>query len=139
MRHYQYNNQNHQIIGVLKYGENLYAKHSIHYKELINFFLIFSIWNEKNNCLSWNDTIEWADLLGLKIVPVLYRGIWNYQEILKRFEKTAPEVTEGFVVRAADSFNYGQFKYNIAKYVRKNHVRTHAHWMQQQIILNEMK
>ena len=35
-------------------GENLYAKHSIHYTNLESYFEVFSIWNEKNDCLSPN-------------------------------------------------------------------------------------
>lgn len=58
-------------------GENLYAVHSIEYKNLDDLFLVFSIWNEKNECLSWDDTVEFATLLGLKTVPVLHRGIWD--------------------------------------------------------------
>jgi hypothetical protein len=41
-------------------GENLYAKHSIKYSNLESYFLVFSIWNEQNVCLSWDDTIEWC-------------------------------------------------------------------------------
>lgn len=33
-------------------GENLYAQHSIHYAGLPDYFLLFSIWNERNECLS---------------------------------------------------------------------------------------
>jgi hypothetical protein len=36
--------------------------------------LVFSIWNEQN-ALSWDETVEWAELLGLFTVPVLWRGI----------------------------------------------------------------
>lgn len=55
-------------------GENLWAKHSIHYKHLHAYFQVFSIWMN-NMALSWDDTIEWCELLGLSTVPVLYRGI----------------------------------------------------------------
>src|SRR5215831_4205708 len=36
-------------------GENLYAKHSIHYKNLSSYFQVFGIW-EGNKCWSWEDT-----------------------------------------------------------------------------------
>jgi hypothetical protein len=51
-------------------GENLYARHSLGYDELPSYFLLFSIWSEANICLSWDDTIEWAELLGLSTAPV---------------------------------------------------------------------
>ena len=52
-------------------GENMYALHSLGYDKLPSYFLVFSIWNEKNECLSWDDTVEWCELLGLTHVPVL--------------------------------------------------------------------
>jgi hypothetical protein len=62
-------------------GENLFAEHSIHYSDLPSYFMLFSIWNEANNCLSWDETIEWAALLELEIVPILYRGRWDEKMI----------------------------------------------------------
>lgn len=53
-------------------GENLYATHSVHYTNLETYFNVFSIWNENNVCLSWNETEDWCNLLGLKTVPVLW-------------------------------------------------------------------
>lgn len=35
-------------------GENLYAKHSLHYSELESYFYVFAIWDENNRCLSWD-------------------------------------------------------------------------------------
>ena len=46
-------------------GENMYAKHTIFYNNLKTYFYVFSIWDEKNKCLSWDDTIFWAELLDL--------------------------------------------------------------------------
>ena len=58
-------------------GENVYAKHSIEYDALPSYFLLFSVWNEKNESLSWDQTVEWASLLGVETVPELWRGIWD--------------------------------------------------------------
>jgi len=33
--------------------------------------------SNKNHCLSWADTCEWFDLLGIHSPPVLYRGVWD--------------------------------------------------------------
>jgi hypothetical protein len=111
-------------------AENLYAVHSIKYKDLPGYLLGFSIWNEKNECLSWDETVEWFSLLDMPIVPVLYDGIWNDAAIKKLYdEKTDRDVHEGYVVRLADSFEYKNFKTSVAKYVRANHVGTNAHWM----------
>ncbi|MBT4140719.1 MAG: RNA ligase family protein [Candidatus Latescibacteria bacterium] len=36
-------------------GENVFAKHSIHYRALPSYFLVFAIF-EENVCLSWKET-----------------------------------------------------------------------------------
>lgn len=118
-------------------GENLFAKHSIHYSNLESYFYIFSIWNETNCCLSWDDTCEWAELLGIPTVPVLYRGIWD-EELAKNLHKPMfnGDECEGFVVRLADGFSYGAFRKSVAKWVRESHVTTSHHWRHSAIIKN---
>lgn len=108
-------------------GENLYARHSLEYDALPSYFLVFSIWNEENVCLSWDETVEWAELLGLKTVPVLHDG--TYDEVQLRGMKLDPEQVEGYVVRLAQSFRYDEFRQSIAKWVRAGHVQTDEHWM----------
>ena len=115
-------------------GENLFAKHSIGYNNLKDFFLMFSIWNDKNICLSWQDTIEWAELLSLQLVPVIYKGIYD-EDVARNCYKPN---TEGYVIRVADSFSYSQFKLSVAKFVRKNHVGTSNHWKFERIEKNQI-
>lgn len=118
-------------------GENLYAKHSILYKHLPAWFLLFSVWNERNICLSWDETCEWAGLLGLETVPVLYRGKWDEKLIKGLFKPTHNgDQTEGYVVRVVDSFSYSDFKKSVAKFVRKDHVQSHAHWLHNKLEIN---
>lgn len=108
-------------------GENLYARHSIGYERLPSYFMGFSIWDEKNFCLGWNDTVEWFDLLGIRPVPVLYRGMWDEKTI--RELKLDPATQEGYVVRLAGTFYFGSFSHSCAKFVRPNHVQTSEHWL----------
>jgi hypothetical protein len=111
-------------------AENLYAVHSIRYEELPGYLLGFSIWNEKNECLSWDETVEWFTLLDVPMVPMLYDGIWDPAWIKRCYdERTDLNTHEGYVVRLADSFEYKNFKTSVAKYVRANHVATQKHWM----------
>ena len=120
-------------------GENLFAKHSIHYKNLKSYFYLFSVWN-KEICLDWDSTIEWASLLGVEVVPVIYRGLWDEKIIRDLYsEKFLDNEMEGYVVRSTDSFSIDDFSTNVAKFVRKNHVQTEDHWMNQEIIRNEIK
>jgi len=109
-------------------GENLWAEHSIHYDNLRSYFYGFSIWNEKNVCLSWHDTVEWFYLLGIEPMPVLYNDFWDTANIrnLERYLKW--ENNEGYIVRVAHSFPYSQFRRSVAKFVRKGHVQTTKHW-----------
>lgn len=131
-------------------GENLYAKHSIHYIDLESYFQVFSIWNENNVCLSYDDTKEWCNLLGLTMVPTLWRGIFN-EERLRYYElgqingylnveRLCTEKKEGYVIRLADSFKFEDFDKSVAKWVRKNHVNPNSdHWIYKKIIPNFIK
>lgn len=120
-------------------GENLYAKHSIHYTDLPSYLLGFSIWNERNVCLSWDETLEWFQLLGITPVPVLYDGIWDEKKIRSLWDSKKWSTSEGYVVRVSDSFPFADFKRKVAKMVRKGHVQTATHhWMAQQVIPNKL-
>ncbi len=106
-------------------GENLYATHSIYYNNLPNFFEVFSIWDDKNNCLSWDETKEWVRLLGLDLVPVLFRG--QYEDFLDQNIKLDKEEQEGYVIRISEQFPFAQFKRVVAKFVRKDHNQVVQH------------
>lgn len=120
-------------------GENMWAKHSIHYTDLEDYFLGFSMWHN-NKCLSWRNTTEWFELLGVKSVPVLYEGVFH-DDLIGYFANltTNKENREGFVIRLADSFLYGQFRHCVAKYVRENHVQTSHNWKREKIVRNKLK
>ena len=101
---------------------------------------MFSIWNDRNICLSWNETIEWTKLLGLDLVPILYNGIWDENKIKQCFTGKSKfgQEQEGYVVRLLDGFYYEEFDKSVAKFVRENHVQTNNHWMQEKIIMNKV-
>ncbi|MGV2794733.1 2'-5' RNA ligase, partial [Clostridium perfringens] len=84
-------------------GENVYAKHSLYYTALPGYYLLFSVWDDRNICLSWDETVAWAEKLGIPAVPVLYRGIWR-EEAAKACYTTQSRCggeQEGYVVRLA--------------------------------------
>jgi hypothetical protein len=121
-------------------GENVFAKHSIQYANLDSHFYLFSVWNEKNYCLSWDETKEWAQLLELSTVPELYRGKWDEELIKKLYTPTFQDnECEGYVVRLVESFYYADFNKKAAKYVRARHVSTDRHWMQNEVVANTLK
>lgn len=115
-------------------GENLYAKHSIHYQDLPSYFMGFSIWNERNICLSWDETLEWFELLGITPVPVLYDGIYDEAVARRLWSEKDWATCEGNVGRVAEAFSYGEFRHKVGKFVRSGHVQTAKHWMRGQRI-----
>jgi hypothetical protein len=119
-------------------GENLAAKHSIYYDSLPSYFIGFTIF-DGDKCLSYDETQEWFALLGITTAPVLYRGIWEESRIkrcMTGVSKFGGE-QEGYVVRNINAYHVQDFKRNIAKYVRENHVQTAAHnWLRQEVVWN---
>lgn len=124
-------------------GENLYAKHSIAYSNLPSYFMVFSIWNDKNQCLSWNETEDWCSLLGLETVPVIMKAVWNdddffLNKIYDGIVQPYGDEVEGYVVRVARSFEYSEFRSVVGKWVRKGHVQSSNHWKYEKIVPNKL-
>ncbi len=120
-------------------GENLYAQHSVPYSDLVTYFEGFSIWNEQNITLPWDETVEWFALLGIQCVPVLYDGIYNEKLIRSLWDPKSRDAHEGYVCRLADEIPYGKFRFSVGKFVRKGHVATTHHWRRQQLIVNGLR
>lgn len=120
-------------------GENVFAYHSIFYRHLETYFFVFSIWNEKNEALSWDETEDYCNLFGLQTVPVLFRGEFNLKAVQNFGNSLDLNTQEGYVVRNTRSFEYSDFQKNIAKYVRHNHIQTDQHWMSKPVVKNLLK
>lgn len=130
-----------RILSVIQYDipenyrlccENLYAKHSIFYPEnyLDGYVYLLSVWNDKNECLSWDDTVEFAELLDLPQPKVLYRGLFDEKKIKEIASNLDLNLEEGFVVRLTEKIKFDDFSKSFTKYVRKNHVQEDAeHWL----------
>jgi len=127
-------------------GENLYALHSVGYENLESYFYGFSVWDQRNVALSWDETLMWFEELGITPVPVIYRGMFDPKIVVDLAMNIDITKREGFVVRVADeimmerfedSFEYGPAQ--IAKWVRRGHVQTDTHWMHQSVVPNKLK
>lgn len=114
-------------------GENLYAQHSLVYRALPSYFTGFSVWNEHNVALSWDDTVEFFELIGIEPVQVLYRGPFDEKPLKALVESLNLSTQEGVVVRTVGEVPYDDFGQHFAKWVRKGHVQTDSHWMHQAI------
>ena len=123
--------------GIRICGENMYATHSIHYIDLLSYFYIFSVW-DSDTCLSWEDTEEWARYLGFPTVPLLYIGEFNLEKFESIVDSLDTEKQEGVVIRNAYSFSIEDFNSNVAKWVRPKHIQTNEHWMNKEVIPNEL-
>lgn len=120
-------NKNERII-----GENLYAKHSIHYQNLESYFYGFA-YSVNSEFQSWDDTVSKFITLGVHPVNEIYRGKYN-EKIIK--DLVFSENIEGYVIRITDNFFENDMVKYMAKLVRKNHVQTSTHWKHQDIVKN---
>lgn len=121
-------------------AENVFATHSIHYTDLTSYLIGFGVWTDKNICLSWDETLEWFELLGIEPNKTLYEGIYD-EELIKGLAKQLDfEKDEGYVLRLRDSFRYNEYRKYVGKFVRAGHVQTAKHWMiGQAVVPNELK
>jgi hypothetical protein len=136
-------------------GENLYAAHSIWYHGLESYFYLFNVFDEKDNCLPWDDVKLVATLLGLCTVPEIYRGPFNEkvirdsvkESLLLTYEvpkdhvpvdEPIPTNGEGYVIRTTDGFPASEFSTHVAKYVRPGHIQTDSHWMDLPVLPNRL-
>lgn len=122
-------------------GENLQGVHTIRYRSLPSYFFVYGISDDRHEYLSYDETCEWVDLLGLQMVPLLYRGVWDEEKTKACF--TGRSVfdceQEGYVVRLADRFPYSDYRRAVAKYVRAGHVADDAgHWASREPEFNEL-
>ncbi len=124
--------------------ENLYAVHSIEYRNLDHHFYVFGI-REQDRWLSWEETKFYAAILDLPVVPEL--KILTPPATREQFEKETlelvsgpgtfhphdaadgtPVTMEGIVTRNMAGYPVSEFANNVFKYVRKGHVKTDEHW-----------
>ena len=123
-------------------GENMFALHTVKYDNLESYFLLFSIW-VRDTCLSWKETQDYATILGLKTVPVIYEGVYDLQQIEEAFKNYGVNnPTEGYVIRLVDEFRYFNFKNSVAKYVKPEFMvdlkKRDGHWQQMKVVPNKI-
>lgn len=127
-------------------GENMGYFHSIEYNDLESFFYLFSIWDENNMRLHYDETVEFAQIWDLAMPRVFDRFIFDEDRIekfskdlaagkLKDFPGLNTQNVEGFVVSLVEPIHYSEFGIKTAKWVRAGHVQPEAdgseaeHWL----------
>ena len=100
--------------------------HNIDYKEIPNILYIISVFDKSTQqFLSWDDTRNISNYLGLPTVPELFIGIINSTDELKgiclsfqgKSEISPSASKEGVVVRLYNSFHIKDFPISVAKCV----------------------
>jgi uncharacterized FlgJ-related protein len=101
---------------------------------------MFSFWID-NMCLSWEETLQYASILGLETVPVFYEGLYDKEKIIAAFSSHEKD-NEGYVIRLAGEFNYIDFRKSVAKYVRPEFRDSlnerDEHWITKKIEKNKL-
>lgn len=121
-------------------GENCYAKHSIAYDRLPDFFVLFGVVDDQDVARPWVEVVDWANMLEIPHAPVLWEGKWDVKTAMSLypFESVFSNsgCAEGFVVRVEGSFPMTQFDRHVAKFVRAGHVQSEQHWMHAPVVPN---
>jgi hypothetical protein len=114
-------------------GENMWGVHSIEYQDLAHVFYGFSVWDERNVALPWDEgkenTLDWFELLNIQPVEKVYDGIFDEAAMRRVAAEVIAAGHEGMVFRVADAIPYREFSESVAKCVREGHVQTDQHWM----------
>ncbi len=109
--------------GLRLVGEDMTRTHGIQYTNLAPgprwFFELFSVWTRDNQSLDWDAVSEWAALLDLRTVPVVYRGPWSEAAVRRAGEVTHYEgdPVEGYVVRVASEYTLAEHRRVVGKFV----------------------
>ncbi len=118
-------------------GEYLFARHSIAYSALPNYFLGFA-WIKAKRVQSWDATLSRFLELGITAVPELYRGRFSAKVVADVIADLNLDTQEGFVVRTTAAFNEEDMPTHLAKYVREGHVQSETHWMNAELVKNRL-
>lgn len=139
--------------GIQIFLENLYAIHSIEYKNIDNHYYVFAV-RQNGRCLSWEEVEFWAAAFDLPTVPVLEiiepkkmteadfktkiitiatsrSGFDSYNHVMDKHGNVInnSECTrEGIVGANMSEYLLKDFDKNVFKYVRAKHVGTDEHW-----------
>lgn len=120
--------------GLYLFGEGMSAIHSIEYEKLTSHFYLFGARYE-STWASWSEVEDFAFLLDIPTVPILFKGKVNsekeLQELVEELSMQESElggIREGVVCRIANEFEDDDFSNSVFKWVRKDHVQTTEHW-----------
>jgi hypothetical protein len=127
------------------FGENIYAIHSIIYPKIENHFYVFGM-RINDMWLSWEEVKWHANFFDFEVVPeLLIQKDFDVNTIQSTVEELTskpstfdsfqnntdpllPCTMEGVVTRNVEEYSVNEFRSNVFKWVRKDHVQTDVHW-----------
>jgi len=133
------------------YGEWVYAKHSIFYRELSHFFFEFDIFDKESEAfLTLETRSEMLAESGIETVPVVHRGLLNRSMLESLMGASAfgsefdhpvsgrrDNLMEGLYLRTEDDIGVtGRAKFVRPEFVEK--IKQSTHWQQQMMVPNEL-
>lgn len=127
------------------YGEWCYAKHSIHYTELPNYFLAFDIFDKvKNKFYSREKFYQVMNRTGIPVVPLVAKvKFGNKNELhdeLMRMLDTQSKFRDGFVEGIYIRKDNEDYLEKRCKLVRPDFVQgIEKHWSKQELVKNVVK
>jgi hypothetical protein len=126
------------------FGEWLYAKHSIHYTDLPSYFMVFDIYNKKEDKFL---SVAERDLLlkdtGIPVVRQLGQGNYTLEQLKALLNQTSQFYSgpiEGIYLRVDnDKFLSQRAKVVRADFLEKGEDSEVEHWSKKQLVKNTVK
>lgn len=120
------------------FGEFLYARHSIKYDTLPDYFILFDIWNGREWASSYYTILATARRLGLNnnLPPMIERtsDITKFLSMRDRVIPKYSEQLEGFIFRKTDKYSI------VYKYVMPTFVAgIEEHWFNRKVEVNGLR
>ena len=143
----------HEMLGrrFILFGEWMYARHSIHYRQLPHYFFEFDIYDKQNHSfLSLQRRLELLAGTGIHTVPVVHVGRLAAEELKRligpsnfdsQFDnpetRRTDNLMEGLYLRTeADGIVTGRAKFVRPEFVEK--IKQSNHWQHQAMVPNQL-
>lgn len=133
------------------FGEWLYARHTIHYRNLPHYFFEFDIYDKEEEAfLDWETRMILLNDTGIETVPIVHRGASTQEKLLKLIGPSAFDAAfenpltgkvdhrmEGLYLRIEkEGRAIGRAKIVRPEFVEK--IKQSEHWQHQKMIPNEL-
>ena len=120
------------------FGEWMYAKHSIEYNNLPDYFMAFDLYNKRERVF-YNRRILEQKLEGtqIQIVRIMYQGLINKKQLLELIEQPS-EYTNSRVEGVYLKVFEGKFVKYRSKLVRNDFLAGNQHWSKREVQPNQL-